>query len=894
MKVPGSQLSFVSALFHRSQSEAEMDEELRAHIQDRADDLERSGFSRADAERRARLEFGAYQKFKEECREAAGSRFMQILAQDARHGLRVLRKAPGFTLVAVLTLALGVGASTAVFSVVNAILLKPLPYPNADRIMIPWLVAPKGVNLGSDYFPWGEIQFRFLTRAVHPFQDVAAFRNDSFNLTGSGEPALLDGFRTSSAFFSVVGVAPTLGRTYTPEEDTPGHEQVVILSHRLWLERFGGDRKILGRTIELNGLPHSVIGIMPAGFDFPRAEQMPASFNFPREPQLWVPLAVPEQGRLGPSELAVIGRLKHGLTLAQAQAQMNVITRQAEAADARWKGWFNTRVTPLEKQVVGDTQRPLLLILGSVGIVMLIACSNVANLLLARSLGRKKEFTLRAALGAGRSRLMRQLLTESLLLALAAGALGVVFAEAGIYFVKTFGPVDTPRLHEVSLDISVLLFAIGVSLLTGTLFGLVPAIDASREDVAETLKEGGQRAGARPDHARVRNALLVSEVALALVLVISAGLLVRTFYRLLSVDPGFRPAQVTTFELSLPSLKYPDREHIVNFYTKALATLQSVPGVESVGIAESLPMGGEGESTVIKIVDHPVTKDKELPFANYTIISPGYFPAIGASLLRGRGISEADTADSMPVTVINSALAKRYWPGEDALGRRIALGSPRYPVSTVVGIVADIKHFSMNEDTAPEMYVPYTQKPWPSMLTMQVALRAKADPTSMTPSVRDAIHSVDPDLPVAKIALLETLESNSRNKPRFTMLLLACFGGLALVLATVGMYGVISYAVAQRTREIGIRMALGAGRRDVFGMILAQGARFAAIGVAIGLVVALGVTRLMASYLYGIQPTDPLTFASVSLLLVGIALLSCYVPARRAMRVDSNVALRHE
>jgi predicted permease len=894
MRVFGSLRSVAWTIFHRSRIDDDMDAELRAHIEDRANDLERPGLPHAEAERRARLEFGGYQKFKEECREAAGTSLLDALSQDASYGLRTLRKSPGFALVAVLTLALGIGASTAVFSVVNGILLKPLPYPNAERIAIPWLLSPPGVNIGSDYFPWGEVQFSLLTHSTHPFRDVGAFVNDSFNLTGSGEPVRLDGFRASAGFFPTLGVSPVLGRTYSPEEDKPGREHVVVLSHRLWTERFGSDRNILGRAIELNGLPYTIIGVMPSGFAFPRSEEMPVSFNFPREPELWVPYAMPDTPRRGPSELAVIGRLKQSVTLTQAQAQMDVVTKQAEAADPRWKGWFNTRVTPLEKQVVGDTQRPLLLILCSVGVVLLIACSNVANLLLARSFGRTKEFTLRAALGAGRGRLVRQLLTESMLLSVIAGLFGIALAEPGVYFVKSFGPADTPRLQEVTLDVHVFFFAFAISILTGILFGLAPAIGADRENIFDSLKEGGQRSGGSPTHPRLRSALLISEVALALVLLVSAGLLVRTFYRLLGVDPGFRADRVVTFELTLPSLKYPDQSHIVALYTRILHSLRSVPSVQSVGIAETLPMGGEGESTVIKFPDQPAVTDKELPFANYTIISPGYFSAVGASLLRGRSIAETDTIDSLPVTVINAAMAKKYWPGQDPLGKRVALGSPRYPTFTVVGIVADMKHVSMSEDTVPEMYVPYTQKQWPSMLTMRVALRTKSDPAAMSRSLQEAIHSVDADLPIAKRAPLTTLLDASMTKPRFTMLVLASFAGLALLLATIGMYGVISYAVSQRTREIGIRMALGARRANVFAMVLGQGARLAAAGIAIGLVFSLAVTRLMVTFLYDVQPTDPLTFASVSFLLVGIALFACYVPARRAMSVDPNIALRYE
>jgi predicted permease len=894
MKLLDSLRAWISAVLHPSQVDEELEEELRQHIEVRAAEHERGGLPRAEAERRARIEFGGRERIKEECREAAGTHFFETLKVDVRFGARMLRKNPGFALIAILTLGLGIGASAAVFSVVNAILLKPLPYPNANRIVFPWLVSPPGVTLGSEYFPWGQTQFQMVVRQANPFHDLGAFQNASFNLTGSGEPALLDGFRTSAGFFSSLGVSAVVGRTYSEEDDQPGHEHVVVLSHRLWQEKFGGDRGILGRSIELNGAAYAVIGVMPADFAFPRAEEMPVSFDFPRRPELWVPLAIAGAGTLGPSELAVVGGLKPGVTVAEAQAQMDVITKNAEIADPRWKGWFNMRLVPLEKQVVGETQRPLLLVLGSVGIVLLIACTNVANLLLARAFARKREFTLRAALGGGRGRLARQILTESLLLAMSGGALGLFVAQAGVYFVRKLGPANIPRLQEVVLDWHVLAFLLAVSMLTGMLFGVVPAVQAARENIVESLKEGGQRSGGGPTHPRLRNALLVSQVALALVLVVSAGLLVRTFYHLLSVDPGFRPAQVYTFQLSLPQLKYPDQEHMVPLYARVLENLRAQPVVQDAGIAETLPMGGEGESTVITIVDHPVEKDKQQPFANFTIISPGYFSAVGASILRGRGIAEQDGPNAAPVAVINAAMAKKYWPGEDPIGKRVGLGSPRFPIMSIVGIVADIKHFSMREAPLPELFVPYTQKQWPSMLTMHVALRARADAAPVTVGVREAVHAADADLPVAKFATLTNLLDDSLTEPRFAVVLLTAFAGLALLLATIGMYGVISYSVAQRTQEIGVRMALGAERGSVFGMVLAQGARLAGLGIGIGLLSALGVTRLMTSFLYGVQATDPPTFAGVSLLLVAVALLACYLPARRATRVDPMVALRHE
>jgi putative ABC transport system permease protein len=808
----------------------------------------------------------------------------------------MLRKSPSFTAVAVLTLALGIGASTAVFSLVNAILLKPLPYPRSEQLVIPWRQVPPQLNLGYDEIPWGLMDFRRMLADSKMFQNLGAFKSDSFILTGAGDPAKLDGLRASAEFFPALGVQPVLGRAFTPEEDQPGHEHEVLLSYGLWREHFGADPGILGRSLELNGAAYTVIGVMPPGFAFPRKEEMPGSFEFPREAALWVPLALPA-AKLhpdDPDELAVIGRLRPGATIEQAQAEMNVFARRMETEIPRGKGWFNSRVTPLTRQVAGDTRRPLLLVLAAIGVVLLIACANVANLLLSRSLWRRKEFTLRAALGAGHGRLVRQLLTESVLLALVAGVAGLLLAEAGIYFVKAFGPSNIPRLREVSLDFRVFAFAIAGTLASGILFGLAPAFGAGRENLVETLKEGGQRAGGSLAGARIRSVLLISEVSLAFVLVVAAGLLVQTFFHLLSVDPGFNPTRVLTFELSLPGTKYADTDHIVALYRNALERLRAVPGVESAGLVRTVPMGGAPDSTGIRIPGKARGDYTAGPFAEYTIVSPGYFSAVGTPLLRGRDFLDSDTTDSGQVTVISSAMARKFWPGEDPIGKQVGPGSARYPVATIIGIAADVKHLSVREKPGPEMYVLYNQKIWPSLLTMQFAVRTKADPASVTAGTREAIRSVDPDLPIAKVAPLTVIVKDSLTQSRFSMLLLSAFGALALILASIGIYGVISYSVGQRTREIGVRMAVGAQRRNVLGLVLGQGARLAGLGIAIGLVAAIGVTRLMASLLFGVAPRDPLTFFAVPVLLMAIALLACYIPARRAMRVDPMVALRSE
>jgi putative ABC transport system permease protein len=884
-------------LARRAEFDRDLDEEMRLHLDLRAAQHTEEGLDAASASRAARLNFGNRTQWKETSREMwSFGKAIDQFVQDFRYGLRILAKSKGFTLAAALTLALGIGASTAVFSVVNAILLKPLPYPDAGRIVIPWRLAPAGLNLGYNEIPWGLREFWFLQRESKTFQKVGAFQSDSFSLTGSGEPALLAGLRASAGFFPALGVSAAQGRTFTVAEDRPGREHEVILGDQLWRDRFGADPAVIGRAIELSGSAYTVVGVMPAGFVFPRAEEMPGSLDFPREAQLWVPLALPAVRRHAedPDELAFIARLKPGVTIDQAQAEMNIFTSRLEAPSPRYKGWFHMRVTPLARQVAGDTRRPLLLILGAVGIVLLIACSNVASLLLMRSLARAREFTLRAALGAGSARLLRQLFTENLMLAAAGGVAGMLLALLGIHFVRTLGPASIPRLREIALDLPVCAFAIGVTVVTGIIFGLAPALAATRSNLADALKSGGHRSAGSDTSPKLRNALLVSEVALALVLTIAAGLLVRTFYGLLSVDAGFHPERVLTFQLSLPSSQYSDPDRLVGLYQRVLGRLQSLPGVQSAAIAEVVPLGGAGESTGVRIPGHPVVSARESPIANYTIVSPQYFAAVGTTVVRGRDFQERDTAATLPVTVINRAMARKYWPGEDPIGKQVGPASPRFPLTTIVGIASDIKHLSLRDDPVPEMYVLYNQKPWPSMLTMQAVLRTKSDPAAMTAIVRETVHSVNSGLPVEKLTTLSTLVDNAMTQPRFSMLVLGSFGALAIVLACIGMYGVVSYSAAQRTREIGIRMALGAERRTVFAMVVGQGARLAGLGIAIGLAAALGVTRAMTRFLYGVHPTDPQTFAAVSLLLVAVALLACYLPAWRATRVDPMIALRHE
>lgn len=885
------------SLFRRRQTDIELDDEVRDHIERKTEEYVAQGLASEEAHRQALLELRGIEQTKEKCRDTRHVSWIQDVVQDSHFAFRMLRKSPGFTSVAVLTLALGIGASTAVFSLVDAVLLKPLPFPQAERIVFPWRLPPRGFVLGYDKIPWSRVDFLFLSQESKTFEDLGAFQSDSFNLTGSGEPVRVDGLRASAGLFPSLGVSPALGRTFTDEEDRPGNEHEVILSDALWRSRFGGDPGILGRAIDLNGAPYTVIGVMPRGFAFPRGNEMPASFTFPPQVQLWVPLAL-NRGPLLPYEsygLAVIGRLKPGVTVTQAQADMDSMTKPLQDLHPTDRNSFASQVTPLARQTAGDTRQPLLLILAAVGVVLLIACSNVASLLLMRSLNRKREFTVRAALGAAGPRLIRQLLTESLVLAGLGGLAGTLVAKAAIFAVKILGPSGIPRLDEAGLDIRVLIFTLGVTVLTGVLFGLAPALGATRGNLVESLKSGGHRSGVSQGAQKIRNSLLVSQIALALVLVIATGLLTRTFYRLLGVDPGFQAAHVLTSGLSLPASKYPDQAHIVPVYQEILRHLQTLPGVQSAGLTDIIPLNGATDGTRIRFSDRPGTTGPDSPRADYIVVSPGYFSAVGTPILRGRAFLDTDTANSMPVAIVSATFVKKYWPdGQDPIGKQIAPKDPAYPLATIVGIAADVKHLSLRDAPSPGMYVPYTQKIWTPLLTMNVILRTAQDPASIAASAREAIHSVDPDLPIANVKTLDNIVDDSMAQPLFAVLLLGAFGGLAILLVAVGMYGVVSYSVAQRTQEIGIRMALGAQRRNVLQSVLGQGGRLAAVGIVTGLVVAIGVTRLMSSFLYGVGATDPLTFAGVATLLAIVALAACYIPARRAMKVDPMIALRYE
>ena len=896
MKLPAFLRSLATKVFFPLQRiDDDIDEELRSHVEHRADDLERQGLPRVEAMRRARIEFGAYERVKEESHEVMGGQFRHTLSQDIRFSLRLLRKSPAFTVTAVLLLGLGIGATTAVFSLVNGVLLKPLPYPEAGMIVVPWNLPPPGVDVGGfDKLPWSPVQFHDMEHETKTYRYLGAFESASFNLTGVGDPALVEGLRVSWAFFPALGVSPALGRVFTREEDQPGHERVVLLSARLWRERFHADASIVGNAVDLNGEPYTVVGVMPPGFVFPRANEMPSVFNFPREAELWVPAAMPAvTPKFTPSELAMVGRLQPGVSVTQAQAAMDLFARRMDQQYPQAKGWFTSRVMPLQRQVAGDTRRPLLLMLSAVGVVLLIVCFNLASLLLTRAIGRQREFTVRAALGAKHSRILRQLLTESLILSFAGGILGVALAFAGVWFVRNFGPSTMPRLSEATPDLRVFAFVLGAALLTGVIIGLAPALGATRLNLIDSLKSGGQKSGAGASHPRLRSGLVVFQIALALVLVLASGLLIQTFYRLLGADPGFRTEHILTFELSLPVAQYPDQQRIAHFYQQAIPQLSAIPSVRSAAITEAVPMGEAPESTAIRIPGRAAAKMGQAPIVNYTIVSPGFFTTLGTPMERGRDFLDSDDENGQAVTVINRTMARQLWPHEDALGKQVVVPAQRRPM-TIVGIVDDIRHSSPGEVPSPEMFVPYTQEVWPSMSIMQVVLRARGNPESVVGDARRALHSLDPGVPLAKITTLSALTETALSRQRFSMLLLGFFGGFSMLLAAIGIYGVVSCSVGQRTREIGIRMALGARRSSIFSETLTHGLRLAAWGIGSGALAALAVGRALARYLYGVGPYDPLTFLAVAMVLALVALIAGVLPARRAALIEPMESLRIE
>jgi putative ABC transport system permease protein len=793
----------------------------------------------------------------------------------------MLLKTPGFTFVAILALSLGIGANTAIFSVVNAVLLKPLPFKEPDRLVWAQAANLKTGEQGGMISPPDFIDYRDQNRV---FEHFAAIADASFTLTGeTSEPERVMGVRVSSDFFETLGVKPVQGRGFLAEEEHDGSNKVVVLSYGLWQRRFGSDPNLVGKTIELSGQSVTVVGIMPAGF------------QFPTETEVWSPIGFggKDTSVRRMHYLAAIGRLKPGVTIEQAQADITAVARHLEQQYPETNKDYGMGLQLLPEQIVGDMRRSLLVLLAAVGFVLLIACVNVANLMLARGAARSKEIAIRIALGASRARVVRQLLTESVLLALLGGVFGLLLAVWGVDLLVSLSPDDLPRVKEVAIDPRVLSFTLLLSFLTGIVFGLAPALSASsRGGVNETLKEGGRKGGAGVGHNRMRSLLVVAEVALSLVLLVGAGLLVKSFLRLSHVETGFNSTSVMTMRLALPQTKYAEDAQRAVFYQQLLERTKALPGVEAAGVISELPLSGQNNDTYFALEGQPLaTAGSGENLSNFRTASPDYFRAMGIPLIKGRFFNEGDREGAPRVIIISETFARTFFPNEDPIGHRLTMDLGEPWTGEIVGVVGNIRHFSLATEPFREMYTNIAQTP---RGMVNLVVRTRSDPATLTASIKNVVQGLDKDLPIYNPKTMEQRVSESAAAPRFRTLLLALFAALALMLAAVGLYGVISYSVTQRTHEIGIRIALGAGRRDILKLIVGRGVVLTLIGVAIGLVGAFAMTRIMASLLFGVSATDPLTYTVVSLLLVAVALIACYVPARRATRVDPMVALRYE
>src|SRR5262245_23417143 len=863
-------------LFKDRRADQELDDEIETHMRLLTERYVRQGMTEDEASRAARRQFGNVTLLKETNREMRGFRLIETIVQDLKYGLRMLKRTPGLTVVAVLTLTLGIGANTAIFSVVNAVLLRPLPYTDPDRLVTASLyrkVTDGHTLLSPNFLNW--------RAQSQSFEQMAAYTIGTSDLTGNGEPERLTAGLVSAELFSTLAAPPALGRGFTAAEDQPNGALAVILSHRLWQRRFGGDPQLIGRAITLDGQSRTVVGVMPSGF------------QFPAELDLWLPLNLDTSGsRKEMVFVNVVGRLKPGVTMEAARTDLSTILRRVSRPAPNDNSDVQVRVIKLHERLVGDSQQALLAMFGAVAFVLLIACANVANLLLARASTRQKEMAIRAAVGAGRPRLVRQLLAESLLLSMVGGGAGLALATLGVKLLVRMNPEGVARLQESSVDGRALGFTCVIAVLTGLLAGVFPALQASKTDVNETLKA---QPAVRPSSRGARRtlpSLMIAEIALALVLAVGAGLMIKSFLRLLSVPKGFNPESVLTLVLSPRRAKYPPGSpRLKSYYEEALARVQTMPGVQSASLTSFLPLAGRTFRKMGFQIEGrgPIEGEFEV-----NCISPGYFGTMGLVMRYGRPITDQDVAGAPQVTVINETFARTFFPDEHPVGRRLLFGqTPK----TIVGVVGDTRQFGLDQEVEPEIYTSFLQD---GGYSMRLVVRSTSNQSSaaslasLAAAIRDQVRALEPNEPVNQVITMDQRLSDSVAQRRYRTLLFGVFAAVALVIATVGIYGVISYAVSQRTHEIGVRMALGAQASDVLRMVIGQGMRLTLIGVALGVAAALGLTRAIDSLLFNVGATDPMTFVSVTLLIVFVALIACYIPARRVTKVDPLVALRTE
>jgi putative ABC transport system permease protein len=806
---------------------------------------------------------------------------MENLLSDTRYAIRNLLRRPAFTLIAVVTLALGIGANTAIFSAINALLLKPLPFPELDRVVAIWDKMPSRGVMHNEVTVANYLDLKAQNQT---FEQLALYSWWSPNLTGVDPPERLQGFLVTANMFDALGVKPIMGRNFTEEENQPGKDAVAIITHGLWQRRFGGDPDILNKTITVNTVARKVIGVMPENFNFPKGAEMYA-------PIAMTPERMKSRGSHG---YYIIGRLKRGTSIQSAQAEIdNIMARLEQQYPETNTGWGATAF-PLVADTVRQYDTALWVMMGAVGFVLLIACANVANLMLARATGRRKEIALRTALGASRWRIIRQLLTESVIVALIGGALGVFVGFWGLDALRAVNPGDAakfiPGWYQLGINAQVLLFTLGLSVVSGVVFGLAPALQVSKPNLNDSLKEGSRQTSGSSH--RLRSSLIVFEVALSLMLLVGAGLLTRTFLSLLRANPGFNPDNVMTMTLVLPGLKYKEDSQRAAFFSDLVQRVKAYPGVESAAVVNYLPLGGANSSDSYLVEGEPEPQPGQEHDGRYRVASPDYFRTMGISITRGRGFTEQDKAGATPVVVVNETLARQHWPGQNPIGKRIRFYGPldKAPWMEVVGVIADVKH-DLTIPVEPEYYLPHAQDPWTGMV---LVARTSVDPASLAGALRQQVWSIDKDQPVFDVRTMQEVKSGSVALYSFSSVMLGIFASVALVLAAIGIYGVMAFAVTQRTQEIGIRMALGARTADVLKLVVKHGMKLALLGIVIGLAGSWALTRFIEKLLVGVQPTDPLTFSVVSLCLLVAAFIACYLPARRATKVDPLVALRYE